>query len=138
PGGFAAVHARRRTPWAAIAFTTALVLGLAAGGGVRALGGTTALLLLCVFALVNVAVLVLRRQPSDRPHYRAPVVVPLFGVGSCCAVSRPSGRVCARVACWRSSASSRACSSRRRCPGVILSSSRSRACCSRSGSCSGG
>src|SRR5690606_20233997 len=93
PGGFAAVHARRRTPWAAIAFTTALVLGLAAWGGVRALGGTTALLLLCVFALVNVAVLVLRRQPSDRPHYRAPVVLPLFGVVSCVYLASPlSGR----------------------------------------------
>ena len=59
---FGAVHERRRTPWVAILCTTALALLLASWSGVRTLGGTTALLLLCVFALVNAAVLLLRRR----------------------------------------------------------------------------
>ena len=90
---FAAVHAVRRTPWVAILFTTALALALASWGGVRALGGTTALLLLGVFALVNVAVLVLRSKPATHAHYRAPVALPLFGVVTCVYLASPlSGR----------------------------------------------
>ena len=41
---------------------------------VALLGGTTALLLLCVFTVVNIAVLVLRRSPVDHEHFRAPTV----------------------------------------------------------------
>ncbi len=44
-----------------------------------ALGGTTALLLLCVFAIVNVAVLVLRRDPVEHKHFRAPTALPVLG-----------------------------------------------------------
>ena len=59
------VHPTRRTPYIAIGFTTLLAFGLITFvGEVPALGGTTALLLLCVFTVVNVAVLVLRRDPS--------------------------------------------------------------------------
>ena len=36
----------------------------------------TVLLLLTVFALVNVSVLVLRRDAVDHDHYRAPTVLP--------------------------------------------------------------
>src|SRR5690606_40164731 len=51
------VHERTRTPWASILFTTALALGLiilvsaSNSQAISALGGTTALLLLGVFAL---------------------------------------------------------------------------------------
>jgi len=93
PAKFAAVHPVRRTPWIAIVFTTALVLILATWGSVRALGGTTALLLLCVFTLVNVAVLVLRSRPVAHAHYRAPAVFPVIGVASCAYLVSPwSGR----------------------------------------------
>lgn len=83
PAVFGRVHARRRTPWVAIVATTLIALLLAGWSGVRTLGGTTALLLLCVFALVNVAVLVLRRQPVAHAHYRAPTLCPVLGVISC-------------------------------------------------------
>jgi amino acid transporter len=87
------VHARRRTPWIAIVFTTVLALGLASWGGVRALGGTTALLLLCVFTLVNAAVLVLRRHPVAHDHFRAPTLCPILGILSCAYLASPlSGR----------------------------------------------
>ena len=49
----------------AIVFTTLLGFGLVSTSKVEDLGDTTALLLLCVFAVVNVAVLVLRREPSS-------------------------------------------------------------------------
>jgi basic amino acid/polyamine antiporter, APA family len=89
PAIFGTVHARRRTPWVAIICTTVLALGLAAWSGVRTLGGTTALLLLCVFALVNVAVLVLRRHKVEHKHYRAPTLCPVLGMVSCIYLALP-------------------------------------------------
>ena len=76
PRVFGAVHERRRTPWVAIICTTVIALVLASWSGVRTLGGTTALLLLCVFALVNVAVLVLRQQPGGARALSCADVVP--------------------------------------------------------------
>jgi APA family basic amino acid/polyamine antiporter len=93
PAGLAAVHAGRRTPWVAIVVTTVIALILAGWGGVRSLGGATALLLLSVFTLVNVAVLVLRRRPVEHAHFRAPTVLPLVGVASSAYLASPwSGR----------------------------------------------
>jgi amino acid transporter len=83
------VHSGWRTPWVAIVCTTAVALLLASWSGVRTLGGTTALLLLCVFALVNVAVLVLRRQRVAHAHYVAPSVCPVLGFVSCVYLASP-------------------------------------------------
>jgi len=83
------VHPHRRTPWVAIICTTAVALVLAGWSGVRTLGGTTALLLLCVFALVNVAVLVLRGRPVAHAHYRAPTICPVLGGVSCLYLASP-------------------------------------------------
>ena len=74
------VHATRRTPYVAIGFTTLLALGLITFvGQVPALGGTTALLLLAVFTVVNIAVLVLRKDTVEHGHFRAPTIVPVLG-----------------------------------------------------------
>jgi amino acid transporter len=89
PAVFGTVHARRRTPWVAALFTTALALLLASWSGVRTLGGTTALLLLGVFGLVNAAVLVLRGRPVAHAHYRAPTVFPVLGLLSCAYLVTP-------------------------------------------------
>jgi amino acid transporter len=90
PGFLSKVQPKRRTPWAAILFTSALALGLIVyvsldpkGSIVALLGGTTSLLLLAVFAVVNVAVLVLRRQPVDHKHFRTPRVLPIVGAITC-------------------------------------------------------
>jgi len=90
PGFLSKVLPGRRTPWTAIAFTTLLALALIAyvtltpGSPIVAvLGGTTSLLLLTVFAVVNVAVLVLRRDRIDRQHFRAGRVLPVIGVVTC-------------------------------------------------------
>jgi amino acid transporter len=79
------VHKGRRTPYVAIAFTSLLAFGLITFvGAVPALGGTTALLLLGVFTIVNVAVLVLRKDKVDHKHFRSPTVLPVLGA-ACCA-----------------------------------------------------
>jgi amino acid transporter len=78
------VHQSRRTPYVAIASTSLLAFGLVTFvGAVPALGGTTALLLLGVFAIVNVAVLVLRKDKVDHEHFRSPTILPVLGAISC-------------------------------------------------------
>ena len=61
PPLFASVHPSRRTPWVAIVFTSVIAMILVTSANISVLGGTTALLLLGVFTIVNIAVLVLRR-----------------------------------------------------------------------------
>lgn len=81
------VHATRRSPWVAIVFTTTLALclivyvtAIASGSTVDILAGTTSLLLLAVFAVVNVAVLVLRRDVREAGgHFKTPTFLPVIG-----------------------------------------------------------
>ncbi|MHC9294406.1 APC family permease [Mycobacterium sp. LTG2003] len=95
------VAPRRRTPWVAIAFTTLIAFGLifyvsafASSNAISVLGGTTSLLLLAVFATVNVAVLVLRRDVrEDGSHFKTPTILPVIGfVASLYLVLPTSGR----------------------------------------------
>ena len=91
PRSLSAVLPGRRTPWAAIIFVTVIAFGLIIGvtklmgeDTVGVLGGTTALLLLGVFTLVNIACLVLKRaRPVGHEHFTAPVVVPVLGALTC-------------------------------------------------------
>jgi APA family basic amino acid/polyamine antiporter len=84
------VHLTRRTPYVAIGFTTLLAFGLITFvGAVPALGGTTALLLLCVFTVVNIAVLVLRRDRVGHEHFRTPTFLPILGALSCAFLAGP-------------------------------------------------
>ncbi|UIK07432.1 APC family permease [Neorhizobium galegae] len=84
------VHSGRRTPYIAIGFTSLLAVGLILfAGGVPALGGTTALLLLCVFAIANVAVLVLRKDTVEHKHFRTPTILPVLGAISCAFLAGP-------------------------------------------------
>jgi amino acid transporter len=89
----------RRTPYAGIVFSTILALGLilvvtflADTSVIEALSGTTALLLLCVFAVVNVACLVLRRDPPVEHGFRAPGWVPMVGAVACLFLAGPWAR----------------------------------------------
>ncbi|MEU1074763.1 APC family permease [Streptomyces sp. NPDC005878] len=85
PAFLTRVLPRRRTPWAAIATTTALSLLLALTGDIESLAATLVLLLLVVFFTVNTAVLVLRRRDrSGNPdHFRAPAAIPVLAALSC-------------------------------------------------------
>ncbi|MEV0381493.1 APC family permease [Nonomuraea sp. NPDC050643] len=101
PPFLAQVHATRRTPQAAILFTTLLAGGLITfvsldpdSPVVSLLGGTTSLLLLAVFALVNLSVLVLRKDKVAGQHFHAGRVLPVVGTITCLYLVLPwsSGR----------------------------------------------
>ncbi|WP_370552627.1 APC family permease [Conexibacter sp. CPCC 206217] len=83
PRFFGGVHSSRHTPLAAIVFTTSLCMLLIAIGTLEKLADTTVTLLLCVFILVNVSVLVLRRDPVEHDHFRAPSLIPVVGAIVC-------------------------------------------------------
>ena len=101
PPVLGAVHPTRHTPWVAIVFTTLIAFGLifyvtafANSDAIAVLGGTTSLLLLAVFAVVNVAVLVLRRDVREAGgHFRTPTALPVIGcLASLYLVTPLSGR----------------------------------------------
>lgn len=87
PPALGLVHPTRRSPWVAIIFTTVIAFGLiayvsafASSNAISILGGTTSLLLLSVFAVVNVAVLVLRRDVVRAGgHFTTPTALPVIG-----------------------------------------------------------
>ena len=107
------VHPVRRTPWVSVLFTTALAFGLiyfvvtnSQAQAISLLGGTTALLLLCVFTIVNIALIVLRnRPPVGHKHFRRPRILPYIGAVSCAFLAGPWARSAAqmpqyRIAAW--------------------------------------
>jgi basic amino acid/polyamine antiporter, APA family len=79
PRWFGHILPGRRTPWASIAFTTAIAVVLIVTGDLGVLADTTVMLLLLVFAAVNVSVLVLRKDPVEHEHFRTPAVFPILG-----------------------------------------------------------
>jgi basic amino acid/polyamine antiporter, APA family len=80
------VHPRRATPWVAIMFVAGLAMALLVLGDLESLADTTVLLLLSVFVTVNVAVLILRREPVEHAHWHAPTVLPVLGALACLAL----------------------------------------------------
>jgi basic amino acid/polyamine antiporter, APA family len=85
-GLFGRVLPGRRTPFVAIAFTTAIAVVLVSTGDLETLADTTVLLLLFVFTIVNVSVLVLRREEVEHDHFRAPAALPVLGAIVCVAL----------------------------------------------------
>jgi basic amino acid/polyamine antiporter, APA family len=86
PSAFARVHPSRRTPWVAIVFTAGLALILLVSlanspSALDTLASTTVVLLLSAFVMVNVSVLMLRSDPVDHEHFRAPTIFPILGIG---------------------------------------------------------
>ncbi|PXY20067.1 APC family permease [Prauserella flavalba] len=93
PKQLGVVHPFRRSPWVAILFTSAIAIVLVSTVDISVLGGTTALLLLAVFAIVNIAVLVLRKEKVEHKHFRAPTVIPVLAAIFCIYLASPlSGR----------------------------------------------
>jgi len=69
----------RRTPHVAIFFTTLLAMVLILSGDLESLADTTVILLLGVFVIVNITVLVLRRDRVEHEHFTTPTFVPVLG-----------------------------------------------------------
>lgn len=93
------VHSGRRTPWVAIIGTTALAMVLVIGANLEDLASMTVFLLLGVFIMVNVAVLVLRREDVEHDHFRAPTVIPVIGavVSLALMIFETEGRIVVRA-----------------------------------------
>ncbi|MFD1935735.1 MULTISPECIES: APC family permease [Nonomuraea] len=102
PAAFGAVHPTRATPWVAIVFTVAIAAVLVSTGDIGPLADTTVLLLLFVFALVNVCVLLLRKDRVRHEHFVAPTWMPALGAVVCLTLTLPitgrSGDVYLRAA----------------------------------------
>ena len=85
PRIFSTVHPSRRTPWISILFVglITLILILTVGrndDALSTLSSTTVVLLLSAFVVVNVSVLVLRRDRVDHEHFTTPTVLPILGI----------------------------------------------------------
>ena len=80
PEALGRVHADRRTPWVAIIFTTGVAMVLISIGKLEELAVVTVMLLLLVFVLVNLAVLVLRRERVEHDHFVTPRIFPILGI----------------------------------------------------------
>lgn len=96
PAFLGKVSHRSRAPWVSVLFTTAIALGLIwyvsqrpDSNIVLNLSNTTALLLLCVFAVVNVACLVLRRDTSTEGFFRSPGITPVVAAILCIYLAGP-------------------------------------------------
>ena len=84
PRALGAVHRRRRTPHAAIAWLLAVALALGLTGTIPTLARATSVLLLCVFFAMNAALLILQRRPGEeRGRFEVPPLVPLLGAAVC-------------------------------------------------------
>lgn len=88
----------RRSPWAAILFTTVIAIVLIwfvtsdkDSHVMKNLSSVTALLLLCVFAVVNVACIVLRKDRADHEDafFATPTSVPFIAAGLCLYLAGP-------------------------------------------------
>jgi amino acid transporter len=79
PAGLGTVHGKRGTPVLAIVFTTLVAFALIVTGDLSTLADMTVLLLLLVFAVVNISVIILRRDRVGHDHFRIPTWVPAAG-----------------------------------------------------------
>jgi APA family basic amino acid/polyamine antiporter len=84
PAFLGKVHPVRRTPHVAVGVLFLIVSLLILAGGVKQLAEATALLLLSVFVVVNVALVVLKRRPGEeKGGFEVPMFVPVLGALVC-------------------------------------------------------
>jgi amino acid transporter len=104
PRKLGAVHPHRRTPHLAILVLAVIVLMLAFWGDIGQLATATSMLLLCVFVVVNAALIVLQRRPNEaRGAFEIPAFVPAGGIIVCltmlgAAITDPTRRTAAFMA----------------------------------------
>jgi amino acid transporter len=84
PRQMSKIHPERRTPRAAIIVTGVILLAMALTLPIEAVGSAASLIFLLTFALVNLAVIALRRKAPEIPRgYRVPFypLTPVLGIG---------------------------------------------------------
>ena len=87
PSVLGRIHAGTRTPWVAVVVLFVIVVALMLAGNITQLASATVLLLLAVFALVNMALVVLQRRPGEpRGGFEVPSFVPALGSIVCLAL----------------------------------------------------
>lgn len=78
-----AVHAVRRTPHRAILAIMIVVVILSFAGELAHLASATSILLLCVFIVVNAALIVLKRRPDEpKGRFEVPTIIPILGIAT--------------------------------------------------------
>jgi amino acid transporter len=81
------VHVRTRTPHIAVLTLFAVLTPLVLLGSIGDLAAATVLLLLTVFAVVNGALIILKRRPGEkRGRFEVPIFVPALGALVCVAL----------------------------------------------------
>jgi amino acid transporter len=83
PTELATIHPTRRTPGTAIVVTGVILLAMAMLLPIEAVGSAASLIFLLTFALVNLAVIALRRKSPELPRaYRVPFypITPILGI----------------------------------------------------------
>jgi amino acid transporter len=80
------VHSSRRTPHRAILVLFVIAVALALATKIGNLARATSTLLLCVFLVVNGALLVLQRRPGEPRRFEVPSFVPMLGIVVCAAL----------------------------------------------------
>lgn len=83
PAVLGRVLPRRQTPGVAILATTAVAIALTYTSTLDVLAETVVLLLLVVFISTNLAVLVLKRDRVEHPHFRVHWLFPVLALASC-------------------------------------------------------
>lgn len=83
PAVLGRVLPRRQTPGIAILATTAVAIALTFTSTLDVLAETVVLLLLVVFISTNLAVLVLKRDRVEHPHFRVHWIFPVLALASC-------------------------------------------------------
>lgn len=80
PAWFSRLHPERSTPYRTFFVIVPLAIVLAVSGTIQLLAGATATLILVMFCLVNVSLLVIKRQAPQSPGFRVPGFVPALAL----------------------------------------------------------
>lgn len=87
PAALGRIHPTTRTPHVAVLALFVVIVALMLSGDITQLASATVLLLLAVFACVNLALLVLQRRPDEpRGGFEVPSAVPALGALVCLAL----------------------------------------------------
>jgi amino acid transporter len=80
PAWLGRLHPERSTPYRTFLVILPIVIGLAVSGTIQVLAGATATLILVMFFLVNLSLLVIKRQYPETSGFRIPSVIPALSL----------------------------------------------------------